>query len=196
MNYSLLNSSGQGSVMLYSSFHQWTKFGDEKFLNSTEGKSFLNKNKILIYMLNVYKSAEIWRRKKNTEFFCLYGRGWYNRYSWYSDILILRWHDASGIDIFYKLKNAYKAYQICPFEPGYQYLYEHKNFKRKKEMKNTTRIPGYEIIPFDFPGSEARVELLDLCNHDYIIPQEILNNGVLMMWDRVSGFEADNFMIE
>lgn len=63
-------------------------------------------------------------------------------------------------------------------------------------MKNTTRIPGYEIIPFDFPGSEARVELLDLCNHDYIIPQEILNNGVLMMWDRVSGFEADNFMIE
>lgn len=216
-------------------------FGDEKFLNSAEGKSLLNKNHITLHMLNVYKTPEpfiyyinpytncnnaliienkdTWytmkRILKNDGFICgipikalIYGEGRkiQNSFAYMEeddtadihDILTFYYFgdiDASGIDIFYKLKNLYKSYYICPFEPGYEYLYKNKHLKRKKEMKNNTRIPCYEIIPFEFLGHEARVELLDLCNQDYILPQEILNHEVLMNWNIISDFENDDFMI-
>ena len=58
-------------------------------------------------------------------------------------------------------------------------------------MKNITRIPSYEIMPFKFLGDEARVELMNLCNQDYIIPQEIMNHDVLTNWNTISDYEHD-----
>lgn len=212
-------------------------FGDEKFLNSAEGKTLLNKNHISLHMLNVYKTPEpfiyyinpytnsknaliienkdTWytmkRILKDYGSICgidikalIYGEGRkiQNSFAYMEeddttdihDILTFYYFgdiDASGIDIFYKLKNTYKKYDICPFEPGYEYLYENRHLKRKKEMKNITRIPSYEIMPFKFLGDEARVELMNLCNQDYIIPQEIMNHDVLTNWNTISDYEHD-----
>lgn len=209
-------------------------FGDEKFLNSTEGKSLLNKNHISIHMLNVYKTPEpfiyylnpysnsknalIIENKdswytmkyilKNYGSICginikalIYGEGRkiQNSFSFIEEDDTADIHDiqtfyyfgdidASGIDIYYKLKNLFKVHNICPFEPGYEYLYNNRNLKRKKEMKNNTRIPCYELSHFVFLGVEARVELLEICNNDFIIPQEILNYEVLQRWNITSDY--------
>lgn len=212
-------------------------FGDEKFLNSSEGRSILHKNHMSLQLLNVYKTPEpfiycvnphtntknaliienkdTWYTMKKV--LCdggsicgipvkvlIYGEGRKIQSSFSymeedtADIHDVRKFyylgdvDASGIDIYYKLKVVHKAYQILPFEPGYGFLYENRHLKRKKEMKKKTRMPCYEMIPFGFLGDAARVELLDLCNQDYIIPQEILNLDVLRRWTTVSDSDGSD----
>jgi len=103
--------------------------------------------------------------------------------------------DSSGVDILYKLKSQYKAFDIQPFEPGYEYLYRNRHLKRKKDMKNKARISGIACSILDFLGDGARVEISQLCNEDYIIPQEILNYDVLSTWNEMYSFGGEDCFI-
>lgn len=93
--------------------------------------------------------------------------------------------DSSGIDILYKLQERYKNYVIVPFEPGYVYLYKKKSMGRTKELVNSISIPYQELCILDFFQKEELDELYYLCNHDYLIPQELLNYSVLKNWEYV-----------
>jgi hypothetical protein len=206
-------------------------FGNEKFLNSSDGKSLLSKYHISLNMLNIYKTPEPFIYYVNPYTNCRNALIIENKDTWYTmrnilkengticsfeihaliygegrkiqnsfdyineedtkdihDILTFYYLgdiDSSGIDILYKLKSEYKAYDIQPFEPGYEYLFKHRDKKRKKEMKVSIRTSGIACSLFDFLGDGARVEILNLCNADYIIPQELLNYEVLSNWDSV-----------
>lgn len=217
-------------------------FGDEKFLSSSEGKSFLNKYHISLASLNIYKTPEPFIYYLNRYTNCKNALIIENKDTWYTMKHILKDYgticgipikaliygegrkiqssfayieeedtldihdiqtfyyfgdiDASGLDIFYKLKKSYPGYNITPFEPGYEYLYQHRDMKRKKEMLNNTKLEVYEAIPFEFLGYGSRVELIKLCNEDYIVPQEILNRDVLIHWEETDSldFESLNYI--
>lgn len=90
--------------------------------------------------------------------------------------------DASGIDILYKLQRTYKD-NIVPFEPGYQYLYDHRACGRTKDMQRHIPISMSEVRVLDFLGADAITDIYTFCNHDYLVPQELLNYEVLSNWD-------------
>ena len=222
--------TGRNQVPLSVNERSLQVFGNEKFLNSNEGKSLLHKYHIPIQTLNVYQTPEpfVYYKNPNSEshnaliienkdtwytmrnilkengkicgmdvLALIYGEGRKiqnsfsyinesdtedirsaNSFYYFGDI------DTAGIDIFYKLKSGYPAYYIEAFKPAYQYLYRSRNRMRKKDSQIGTRLRPNEITVLDFLGPEARVELLDLCNNDFIIPQEILNNEVLKSWEK------------
>lgn len=100
-----------------------------------------------------------------------------NQFYYFGDI------DSSGIDILYKLQIGYPEHSILPFEPGYEYLFKHRKLGRTKDLITPISITYKELSTLNFLGPTAIDELYYLCNHDYIIPQEILNYSVLKNWD-------------
>lgn len=91
--------------------------------------------------------------------------------------------DSSGLDILYKLIHTYPTYNIIPFEVGYKYLFSKKKNGRTKDLKLSIPISFSECRIIDFLGEDALNEIYTLCNHDYIIPQELLNYEVLNNWN-------------
>lgn len=87
--------------------------------------------------------------------------------------------DSSGIDIMYKLIKEYSGYHIVPFVPGYEYLYEKREYGRVKDLKLAVSITYKELALLKFLGDKALDDIYTLCNHNYIIPQELLNYNVL-----------------
>ncbi len=94
--------------------------------------------------------------------------------------------DSSGIDILYKLQKQYPLHQIIPFEIGYHYLFRKKHSGRTKEMVVSIPISYEKVQVLDFLGEDAVNEIYTLCNHDYIIPQELLNYKILYNWELFS----------
>lgn len=100
-----------------------------------------------------------------------------NTFYYFGDI------DSSGIDILYKLRERYPQYSIFPFEPGYAFLYKNRRRGRTKELQMPVPISIQEVRVLDFLGEDAVNDIFTICNHDYIIPQELLNYEVLSNWD-------------
>lgn len=100
-----------------------------------------------------------------------------NTFYYFGDI------DSSGIDILYKLQQEYPSYQISPFEPGYEFLYRNRGRGRTKELQMSIPITLREVQILDFLGKNAVNDIFTICNHDYIIPQELLNYEVLSSWN-------------
>lgn len=202
-------------------------FGDEKFLVSPKGQSYLSQHDLSMDLLKVYKSPEPFLyydtgiqssdaliiENKDTWYtirkilletggVCgmkiaalIYGEGrkiqssfaytsdpefqnlqTINTYYYFGDL------DSSGIDILYKLQNLYGS-QIAIFEPGYKYLYDHRHLGRTKELQKHIPISMKEIRVLDFLGQDAVCDIYTFCNHDYLVPQELLNYSVLSQWE-------------
>lgn len=94
--------------------------------------------------------------------------------------------DSSGIDILYKLQKQYPLHEIIPFEIGYDYLFRKKQSGRTKNMALSIPISYEKVQILNFLGKDAVNEIYTLCNHDYIIPQELLNYKVLSNWELFS----------
>lgn len=100
-----------------------------------------------------------------------------NTFYYFGDI------DSSGIDILYKLRQKYGNYDIVPFEPGYEFLYRSRKNGRTKSLEVPVPLPLSEARILDFLGEEAVNDIYTFCNHDYIVPQELLNYRILADWD-------------
>ena len=83
--------------------------------------------------------------------------------------------DSSGIDIMDKLIRKFSSFNITPFKSGYEFLYKNKKNGRTKEMQRSIPISYLSCKYFEFLGEQAVDDIYTFCNHDYIIPQEILN---------------------
>ena len=91
--------------------------------------------------------------------------------------------DSSGIDILYKIVSSYPEHSILPFKPGYEYLYCHRMEGRTKELEISIPISMKEVSILDFFDEHCLNDIYTFCNHDYIIPQELLNYHVLDTWN-------------
>lgn len=100
-----------------------------------------------------------------------------NHYYYFGDI------DSSGIQILHTLQHKYKEYNIQPFMPAYNYLfnnvckYSHVKLKDNREEKQDNHI-AKEIIRECFPDKDCDA-IYDFCMQNKIIPQEALNNRIL-----------------
>lgn len=74
-----------------------------------------------------------------------------------------------------KLIHKFSSFNISPFKSGYEFLYKNKENGRTKEMQRSIPISYLSCKYFEFLGKQAVDDIYTFCNHDYIIPQEILN---------------------
>lgn len=93
--------------------------------------------------------------------------------------------DSSGVDILCRLVEQYPGYHILPFISGYQFLYKNRHLGRTKDLQLSIKITYKELSILNFLGETAIDDLYYLCNHDYIIPQEIVNYSVLKKWNNI-----------
>lgn len=97
-----------------------------------------------------------------------------NNFYYFGDI------DSDGIDILYKLKQNYQNYNIIPFYNGYNFLLKNEGKRRYKDDKKGKLI-NFEILKEIFIefNEEKNNLIFEICNSNYILPQEILNNKEL-----------------
>lgn len=202
-------------------------FGDEKYLASSDGQSYLSKHNLSLGLFKVYRASEpflyyatgipstdalivenkdTWYTMRKilieTGKICgmkfaavIYGEGrkiqssfayiMDSEYKSLQNISTFYYFgdlDSSGIDILYKLQKSYTQ-NIVPFEPGYRYLYDHRNMGRTKELQKHISITLKEVKILDFLGSDALTDIYTFCNHDYLVPQELMNYDVLERWE-------------
>lgn len=99
-----------------------------------------------------------------------------NEFYYFGDI------DAYGINIFKSLQEKYPGYRIIPFIKAYRYLLLSKHTERTKEERmNCAAIKhSYIAKAFDELTAEEQELLCAVCNRNDILPQELLNNQVLL----------------
>lgn len=88
--------------------------------------------------------------------------------------------DSYGIDILYFLINKYETYNIIPFYKAYSVLLSNAEMKRNKEDKQNISLDIDKIqLCFKEYQQDTCNLILSICNENYILPQEILNNSIL-----------------
>jgi hypothetical protein len=88
--------------------------------------------------------------------------------------------DSYGVDILYFLISEYGAYKIIPFYKAYSVLLLNLNRKRNKEDKQNISLDIDKIkLCFKEYQEDTFNHILSICNENYILPQEILNNSIL-----------------
>lgn len=159
--YYINNNSINNNVLIVENKDTW--FTMKKIL--MENKTILGENfKYLIYGQG-RKIQKSFFYIEELESKCIFN---VNKIYYFGDI------DSSGIDIFYKLKNKYQKYFIRPFSLGYEFLIKNKDKKRIKNT-NTIKLSYYKLNDFRFLNKNDLFYIYDICNANYIIPQEILN---------------------
>ena len=97
-----------------------------------------------------------------------------NVYTYFGDI------DSYGVDIMYSLINAHDDYNIVPFYKAYMILLSNISSKKSKEEKQNITL---DIDKVRMCFKEYTIEkcnlILSICNENYILPQEIINNSIL-----------------
>ena len=92
--------------------------------------------------------------------------------------------DSSGISILYSLMQKYSDYNIVPFMAGYNILfknmnkYGHVKYRDDETEKSDVYITADKILHC-FPSNNHQ-QILVFCRENKIIPQEVVNNEVLM----------------
>lgn len=101
-----------------------------------------------------------------------------NKFYYFGDI------DSSGISIMYSLMKKYDKYNITPFMDGYNILfnnieqYGHMKYHDDLTEKNDNNV-SIDAIKECFTNINAE-DLYNFCKQGKIIPQEVVNNDILM----------------
>lgn len=166
------HNTSSGNVLIVENKDTWTTF--KKHLikhNNILGKEF-----DAIIFGEGKKILSSFQFISESEFESFNSKG--NTFYYFGDI------DSSGISIMYRFMESYKQYNIVPFMEGYDILFEnmdtygHKKYHEDKTEKEDINITKEKIAKC-FPHIDVDA-IYDFCKESKIIPQEVVNNEILI----------------
>lgn len=166
------NNSKSGNVLIIENKDTWTTFKKNLIKNkSIFGLEFdaiiFGEGKKIINSFAFIRDEEFnhFNSKENTFYY-------------FGDV------DSSGISILYSLMQKYSDYNIVPFMLCYNILfsnidkYSHIKYHDDETQKNDSCIT-IDKISYCFPKVNHQ-QILNFCKENKIIPQEVVNNEILM----------------